>query len=76
MVGTTGIGSRIGSTLENVIAISRIDGSRFMMVSAPRWSSFSSTWSLFGPQPRPSLISWSIERDTKSRGARSFRVGA
>jgi hypothetical protein len=59
-----------------LIAISRIDGSRFMIVSAPRWSSFSSTWSLSGRSRVPSLISWSIERETKSRGARSFSVGA
>ena len=74
--GTTGIGSLIGSTLANLSAISRIDGSRFMITSGPRWSSFSSTWSFSGPAPRPSLISWSIERDTTSRDARSFRFGA
>ena len=33
-------------------------------------------WSLFGPQPRPALISSVFERDTTSREARSFAVGA
>ena len=36
-------------------------------VSAPRCSRCSMIWSLFGPQPRPSLISIVIERDTTSR---------
>ncbi|CFN72648.1 Uncharacterised protein [Bordetella pertussis] len=36
MVGTTGIGSLIGSTLPNLMAISRIDGRRLLITSAPR----------------------------------------
>jgi hypothetical protein len=31
------------STFANLSAISRIDGSRFMITSGPRWSSFSIT---------------------------------
>jgi len=33
-------------------------------------------WSLFGPTPRPSMISTVIERETTSREARSLAVGA
>ena len=33
-------------------------------------------WSLFGPTPRPALISSVIERLTTSREARSLAVGA
>jgi hypothetical protein len=56
--------------------ISRMPGRRFMMVSGGRWVMSSSTWSLFGPQPRPSLISVVMARDTTSREARSLAFGA
>ena len=45
------------STLANFFAISKMDGKRFIMVSLPMWVTSNNTWSLFGPTPRPSLIS-------------------
>ena len=66
----------IGSTPANWMAISRMPGSRFMMVAGSRWVMSSSTKSLFGPQPRPSLISVTMARDTTSREARSLALGA
>src|SRR5437763_1920427 len=35
-------------------------GRRLSIVSSPRWSSLSSTWSPCSPRPRPSLISVAI----------------
>ena len=63
----------IGSMPANWIEISRMPGRRFMMVSGGRCVMSSGRESLFGPQPRPSLISVTMARETTSREARSWR---
>ncbi len=49
-------------------------GRRLCRTSSPRWSSFSSTWSLFGPTPLPARTSLTMERATTSRLGQVLRV--
>ena len=66
----------VTSTPAKMAAVSLMPGRRSASSSGGRWLRCRWMWSPSGPHPRPSLISMVIDRDTTSRDARSFAVGA
>ena len=66
----------VTSTPAKIAAVSLMPGRRSASSSGGRWLRCRWMWSPSGPHPRPSLISMVIDRDTTSRDARSFAVGA
>ena len=76
MVGTTGIGSLITSTLAKFLPISCTEGRRFDRSSRRRVGQVERDVVAVRAAAAAFLISWSMQRDAKSRGARSFSLGA
>ena len=66
----------VTSTPAKMAAVSEMPGRRSASSSGGRWFRCRYTWSFSGPHPRPSRISIVMLRDTTSRDARSFAVGA
>lgn len=66
----------VTSTPAKMAAVSEMPGRRSASSSGGRWLRCRYTWSFSGPHPRPSRISIVMLRDTTSRDARSFAVGA
>ena len=75
-VALSGARALVTSTPAKMAAVSEMPGSRSASTSGGRWFRCRYTWSLLGPQPRPSRISSVMLRDTTSREARSLAVGA